>query len=304
MYFPKQHRHHKLLIYLMAVEIPFVIIILTFTGIASHDLYRTKLWQDGADNGFNSAPNEIVYAYANHRPFKVPMVWSSFITSYNLVLGVLSAFLMITKIPVHFLRLFYPPLAVIINGSCVALYIVSARYQAGSDTSDPQHPQRGAPWYITKSCSVAKDKGNIGYCKQAKTLFAFSIIIIVLYFVQFVVCLHSCFITPEERAQIDERRDEDRQMKEYEEEVLKSPRMIPMTPAPYPGSAPYVGSMPPTTPRSLAFNRLGGDSPSDLPLRDNSGSLQQQTAEVKGPAPQPQPPQMYFPPPPKKAAKT
>lgn len=68
----------------MAVELPFTIVILTFTGIASHDLYRTRLWQDGADNGFNSAPNEILYAMANYRPYKVPKVWSSLCVFYVL----------------------------------------------------------------------------------------------------------------------------------------------------------------------------------------------------------------------------
>lgn len=62
---------------MMAVELPFTIVILTLTGIASHDLYRTRLWQDGADNGFNSAPDEAVYAAANYRPYTPPMVWSS-----------------------------------------------------------------------------------------------------------------------------------------------------------------------------------------------------------------------------------
>lgn len=70
-------RTHKLFYILIAIELPLMIVLLTFTGIASHDLYRTKLWQDGADNGFNSAPDEIVYAAANHRTYTVPMVWSS-----------------------------------------------------------------------------------------------------------------------------------------------------------------------------------------------------------------------------------
>lgn len=61
----------------MAAELPFTIVILTFTGIASHNRYRTKLWQDGYDNGFNSAPDEVVYALANYRSYKVPTVWSS-----------------------------------------------------------------------------------------------------------------------------------------------------------------------------------------------------------------------------------
>jgi hypothetical protein len=68
----------------MALELPFTIVILTFTGIASHDLYRTKLWQDGANNGFNSSPDEVVYAAANYRPYKVPMVWGSLYVSISI----------------------------------------------------------------------------------------------------------------------------------------------------------------------------------------------------------------------------
>lgn len=76
-FFPRQHRQYKLIYWLMAVEFPFTVVILTFTGIASHNLYRTSLWQDGADNGFNSAPDEALYAAANHRAYTAPIVWSS-----------------------------------------------------------------------------------------------------------------------------------------------------------------------------------------------------------------------------------
>ncbi|KAF7116657.1 hypothetical protein CNMCM5793_005149 [Aspergillus hiratsukae] len=301
----------------MAVELPFTICILTFTGIASHNLYRTKLWQDGADNGFNSSPDEQLYAAANYRPYKVPVVWSEFITDYNLVIGVLSTFLLITKVPLHFLRLFYPPLSVIVHAGLVAVYIVSARYQAGSDMSDPAHPQPGPPWYITKKCTVAANKDNINYCRQSKALFAFTIIISVLYFVEFVLSIHGCVMTPEERAERLERAEEKKTWKEYEEAVLKSPVMFPTSPA-----FPQEG-MPAMTPRTFAFNRLGGDissdpkSSSDLPLREYLGgsnprqSMQQEPSTETfasgqyaqaGATVQPQP-QMYFPPPPKKAAK-
>lgn len=74
--FPRRHRHYKLTLYLMVAELPFTIVIITLTGIASHDLYRSLLWQDGADNGFNSAPNEVLYAAANYRPYQAPLVWS------------------------------------------------------------------------------------------------------------------------------------------------------------------------------------------------------------------------------------
>ncbi|KAJ5086706.1 hypothetical protein NUU61_008013 [Penicillium alfredii] len=329
-FFPKKYRQHKLALWLMVAELPFTIVILTLTGIASHNLYRTLLWQDGADNGFNSAPNTELYAIANYEPYTPPMVWSAFITQYNLVLGVLSTFFLITKLPVHSMHLFYPPLAAIIHGSLIVLYIVSACYQAGSDNSDPKRPQPGAPWYITKNCSVAKRPSNIPYCMQAKALFAITVIIIVLYAIEFGVSVHSCFITKEERDEILERREEKRVEKEFEEEILKSPGilspgitssgMIPMTPNTMPRPPPMIprtpgippvaagGGISPYTPRTLAFNRLGsGSTSSDLPLRDNSNtsntsttqsSSQQEIAEVQTATP------IYFPPPPKKAAKT
>lgn len=74
---PRKYRTYKAVLYLMAAEFPFVLVILILTGIASHDTYTTKLWQDGANNGFNSAPNQIVYALTNGRSYKVPMVWSA-----------------------------------------------------------------------------------------------------------------------------------------------------------------------------------------------------------------------------------
>ncbi|KAJ5477832.1 hypothetical protein N7530_003341 [Penicillium desertorum] len=300
--FPKKHKHHRIVLWLMAGEFPLTIVMLTLTGIASHDLYRTLLWQDGADNGFNSAPNEALYAAANYQPFKAPMVWSDFTTDYNLVMGVLSTFFLITKLPTHWMKLFYPPVAVAVHGSLIILYIVSAAYQAGSDTSDPRHPQPGAPWYIAKSCSVASKKSNIPYCMQAKALFAVTIIMIVYYVVILGFNIHSCFITPEEREAILEQREERRIEKEFEEEIIKHG-------SPYPGVPPIAvgGSFPPYAPRTLAFNRLGNDSTaSDLPLRDNSRATQPQypspqSHEVSPESSTGSP--MYFPPPPKKAAK-
>lgn len=60
---------------LAACELPFTIAVLALFGIASPDLYRTKLWQDGADNGFNSSPDRMVYELANYRPYEIPNVW-------------------------------------------------------------------------------------------------------------------------------------------------------------------------------------------------------------------------------------
>ncbi|KAL4865687.1 hypothetical protein BDV12DRAFT_146171 [Aspergillus spectabilis] len=329
MYFPRKYRNHNLVYILMALELPLIIVILTLTGIGAHDRYRTKLWQDGYDNGFNSSPSSAVYAAANYRSYSTPKVWDSFTTNWNLVIAILSTFLFITKVPLHMLNLLYPFVSTFLHIGLIVVYCVSAAWQAGSDTSDSDHPQSGPPWYITKNCNVAHDKGNVGYCQQAKALFAVTIIIIVLYTVELGIAIQNSFITKEERAERDEEREEKETMKAYEDIILKSPSMIPMTPSAIPmtpshhpmtpgyypitpgtaATATFPRSpMPVMTPRSLAFNRL--DTPAnDLPLREHFGAPNpqpsvsvKQEVEASESTKQPQP-QLYFPPPPKKAKK-
>lgn len=68
----------KATIWLMPLELAGLIAVLVIFGIAQPDLYRTKMWQIGFDNGLNSNPNMILYAYANFKPLpKVPLIWSS-----------------------------------------------------------------------------------------------------------------------------------------------------------------------------------------------------------------------------------
>ena len=87
-------------------------------------------------------------------------------------------FLMIVKFIMYILHVFPPLLSVLCHAALVALYMVSCIYQAGSDMSDPKRPQPGAPWHISKSCSVAKDQSLVGYCRQAKASFACSVVIL------------------------------------------------------------------------------------------------------------------------------
>lgn len=71
------------MIALMVFELAGTVAALTLFGIADPDLFRTTLWQVGADNGFNSSPKEILYAYANYRPLpKIPFVWSQTYVTY------------------------------------------------------------------------------------------------------------------------------------------------------------------------------------------------------------------------------
>jgi hypothetical protein len=81
-------------------------------------------------------------------------------------------FIMLVKPVLFFMRALIPILSVLIHILLVVLYAYSAYGQSASDMTDKNHPQKGAPWYITKSCNVASDPKNIGYCKQAKASFA------------------------------------------------------------------------------------------------------------------------------------
>lgn len=62
---------------LVVLEFPLIVATLALFGIADPDTYRTKLWQDGYSNGFNSDPTTPLYAAANYLPVPaVPLVWS------------------------------------------------------------------------------------------------------------------------------------------------------------------------------------------------------------------------------------
>jgi hypothetical protein len=73
----RKWRFPKALWGLLIIEFPLTIAALTLYGIADPDTYRTRLWGDGSDNGFNSDPSAPLYAAANYQPVVVPLVWSS-----------------------------------------------------------------------------------------------------------------------------------------------------------------------------------------------------------------------------------
>lgn len=76
------------------------------------------------------------------------------------------------------LHIWIPILSFIVHAACCALFAYSVSVQAMSDLSDPEHPQHGPPWFISKSCSVAHYEVNIPYCQQAKAAFAVTIILV------------------------------------------------------------------------------------------------------------------------------
>lgn len=66
----------RVMLLLCAFEFAPTIAALTLFGIADPDTYRTKLWQEGANHGWNSDPIELVYAAANYKPIKAPTPWN------------------------------------------------------------------------------------------------------------------------------------------------------------------------------------------------------------------------------------
>lgn len=174
-FIPRQWRLARIVYIFMILEFPFTVANLTLFGIASPNLYRDILWAEGGKRGFNSEPSDIVYSYANYRPVKIPMVWSTFNTQYNLYIGVVCMFFYLIKVTGWLLHVFYPIFSLPLHIGLMALWAVSIAVQTGSDTIDAEHQNHGAPWYITKNCNIVEDKTIRGYCHQAKSSFAISI---------------------------------------------------------------------------------------------------------------------------------
>ncbi|KAI5210587.1 hypothetical protein E4T39_00102 [Aureobasidium subglaciale] len=276
----RKWRSRKTMLYLFVAEFPFTVAALALFAIAQPNTYRTRLWADGYDNGFNSSPTEILYSYANHRPISPPIIWSQFITDYNVVISVLSMFIMLIKPVLFFMRALIPIFSALVHLLLVVLYAYSAYGQSASDMTDKDHLQKDAPWYITKSCNVASDKKNIGFCKQAKASFAVTLCLLILFAVTLAVSLHSCVPTKAERfaraadveeTEIPEYSPETARLDEQEWEKMRSQAewQYSVTPG-------MSNMLNPMTPRTVAFQTLeGGRAPTTasdtLPFREQYG---------------------------------
>ncbi|GAB7354390.1 hypothetical protein MBLNU459_g4890t1 [Dothideomycetes sp. NU459] len=253
---------HKTMLGLLMVEFGFTIGALVLFSIASPDTYRTRLWQDGADNGFNSSPIEILYSYANYKPISPPLVWSEFITRYNVVISVLSLFILLLKATMYLMHGFLPLLSVLVHALLIILYAVSAHAQSAPDMSDPTHPQPGAPWYITKSCHVVHTPNNYHYCRQAKASFAVTVCLLGLFAIYFVLAIYSSI--PSQKEKLARRLDvEQPKHRIYSPESMETGESrwkneqsqvrlhMPKTPM-------SAGWKNPMTPRTVAFTALEG----------------------------------------------
>lgn len=218
-----------------------------------------------------------------------------------------------------------PVISTVLHAILIILYSIAVAYQASPDTSDPRHPQNGPPWYITMSCSVTQNKSYVGYCQQAKATFACFVAMLGIFVIYFGLSLWSCFPSAAQRTEYEEKR----KAKKLRWAHLDEPRSADSD-YPIPDTPGLQGGMYPVTPRTLAFNTLGGRR--DLPLRNPEKhdtktstfalrspgflrtpmslrpmSTNKETLSVSDDAASPDPTSpanaVYFPPPPKESAK-
>lgn len=266
--------------------------------------------------------------YIQHLESEASVLTRSSITNYNVVIAVLSMFLMLAKSIMYICHVFPPILSVLVHAVLIAIYIVSITYQAGSDTSDPKHPQNGPPWYLTKSCSVVHEPNLLGYCQQAKAAFACTVAITVIFAGYLGFAIFSCFPSKSHQAEYAEKkRIHDERYGHLDKDPMKNEEydMLPATPfTPGMPRVPQAQNFVPATPRTLAFNRLGGvpeprlkkhfSSPNapksptfalrspNIPQGSLSPGFEKAAAKADEEMAQPQP-EMYFPPPPKQSTK-
>ncbi|PQE03344.1 succinate-semialdehyde dehydrogenase protein [Rutstroemia sp. NJR-2017a BBW] len=196
----RKWKYPKWIIALNVLELAGTVAALTLFGIADPDLFRTRLWQIGYDNGFNSDPNEVIYAYANYRKIpKIAFVWSQTLDYFNIGISVLSMFIQLCKVVMFIMHCWYPLLGTIINGALTVLWIVSIYGQAGPDHTDPKHPSNVA-WYIAKSCKYAEPSGNAQYCQMAKGTFAVTVFMMVIYLANTILGIYSLIPSRLERS--------------------------------------------------------------------------------------------------------
>ncbi|KAF5024711.1 hypothetical protein F66182_3225 [Fusarium sp. NRRL 66182] len=142
--------------------------------------FRSRLWENGGEEGWNSNPNQRIYFYANHRePPEVPLLWSSRLYTSNLAIAILGFVVFVARYAMSHLRYLPPYVSIIYDILLLGLWAISLAGQISGDLSDPEHPS-SHPWYLTRGCSAAWDNTR-GYCHVAQAGFVISALAAMLY---------------------------------------------------------------------------------------------------------------------------
>lgn len=176
--FNRKWRKRSPVFLIMPVELAGTVALLVLFAIAQPDLFRTQLWRVGYVWRFNSNPNVVLYAKANHDPApRIPFVWSVALTNYNVGISVLSLFVLLAKLVGFIMRVWTPIVGVFFSLAMTVMYAVSVYGQMGPDYFDPRYPSPVA-WYIRYGCWHAEGFAGdaVGSCRMAKGTFAATVI--------------------------------------------------------------------------------------------------------------------------------
>ncbi|KIH91904.1 hypothetical protein SPBR_01885 [Sporothrix brasiliensis 5110] len=212
----------------MIPELACTVGLLVLFGLAQPNTYRTQMWQIGFNNGFNSNPNMILYAYANHAPLpKIPFVWSQALTDFNVAIAVLSLFVLIAKMIALIMHVFFPIFGLLMSIAMVALYATSVYGQAGPDYADARYPSPVA-WYIAKSCSYAAANNVVTDCMMAKSSFAITVLMLAVYlanlgFAIWAMVPNKALDIEDEDSESDDDTPSSRKQWEMQPQAIRSP---------------------------------------------------------------------------------
>lgn len=199
--FVRSWRKRAPMFWIMPFELAGTVALLVLFAIAQPDLFRTQLWQVGSVWGFNSDPNIIVWAKANHRPApNVPFVWTERLTDYNVAISVLSLFVLLVKLVAFIMRAWTPIIGLFFSLAMTVLYTVSVYGQMGPDFYDPAHPSPIA-WYIRYGCWPAVNFPNnaVGSCRMAVGTYAATWYLLFIYLLLLGYAIHSMIPTADEK---------------------------------------------------------------------------------------------------------
>ncbi|KAF2787518.1 hypothetical protein K505DRAFT_329629 [Melanomma pulvis-pyrius CBS 109.77] len=135
------------------------ITLLGLFSCAYPDRFRTRLWQDGGLNGWNSNPSLRVYYYANYRePPPIPMIWDESSTRCNLCIAIITVIVWVARFSIRGRGLDVFSL-VIVNALydllLVAMWAYSAIVQSSGDFTDLERISFH-PWYLERGCEKAR----------------------------------------------------------------------------------------------------------------------------------------------------
>jgi hypothetical protein len=236
----------KAIKWLMPLELIGLVPVLVIFGISQPDLYRSDLWRIGYENGLNSNPAMILFAYANHEPIPtVPLVWSRTLTDLNVAMSIISLFFLLVKLITFIMRTWYPVASAFSSLSLVALYTVSVYGQIGPDHADPERPAAVA-WYLTHGCDLARPWGKYSSCQIAQASLFLSLYMLVIYLLNLGFSIWALW--PDKINDIEVDDDDDYVPQKQETDIVEMQGMM--------GAMPF-------TPRTQAFHTLNRD----LPLR-------------------------------------